>query len=79
MRDAAEGASELWNETYEQGRRYYRQGSRAIGHVDSATVMGWLVAGAVGFGLAWLIFGHRSVDYVARRMSESSDRDPRRR
>ena len=79
MRDAAEGASELWDDAYEQGRRYYRQGSRAVGHVDSATVTGWLVAGAVGFGLAWLIFGHRSVDYVAARMSESSERYPRRR
>ena len=77
-RDVAEGASELWDEAYEQGERYYRQGRRAIEQTDSTTMMGWLVAGAVGFGIAWLMFGHRSVDDVAERMSESSYR-PRRR
>ena len=78
VRDVAEGASELWDEAYEQGERYYRQGRRAIEQTDSTTMMGWLVAGAVGFGIAWLMFGHRSVDDVAERMSESSYR-PRRR
>ena len=78
VRDVAEGASELWDEAYEQGERYYRQGRRAIEQTDSTTLMGWLVAGAVGFGIAWLMFGHRSVDDVAERMSESSYR-PRRR
>ena len=78
MHGVAEGASELWDEAYEQGQRYYRQGSRAVGDVDSATLTGWLVAGAIGFGIAWLVFGHRSTDDVAERMSESSDR-PRRR
>lgn len=78
VRDVAEGASELWDEAYEQGERYYRQGRRAIERADSTTMMGWLVAGAVGFGIAWLMFGHRSVDDVAERMSESSYR-PRRR
>jgi hypothetical protein len=78
VRDVAEGASELWDEAYEQGERYYRQGRRVIEQTDSTTMMGWLVAGAVGFGIAWLMFGHRSVDDVAERMSESSYR-PRRR
>ena len=78
VRDVADGASELWDEAYEQGERYYRQGRRAIEQTDSTTLMGWLVAGAVGFGIAWLMFGHRSVDDVAERMSESSYR-PRRR
>jgi hypothetical protein len=78
VRDVAEGASELWDEAYEQGEQYYRQGRRAIEQTDSTTMMGWLVAGAVGFGIAWLMFGHRSVDDVAERMSESSYR-PRRR
>jgi hypothetical protein len=47
-----------------------------MGEVDNATMTGWLVAGAVGFGLAWLIFGQRSYsgDYIPRRMSASSDR-----
>jgi hypothetical protein len=78
VRDVAEGASEMWDDAYEQGERYYRQGRRAIEQTDSTTLMGWLVAGAVGFGIAWLMFGHRSVDDVAERMSESSYR-PRRR
>jgi len=79
MRDVAEGASEMWDEAYEQGRRYYRQGSQAIERVDSVILSGWIIAGAIGFGLAWLIFGHRSVDDVAERMSESSYRPRRRR
>lgn len=78
MHDVAEGASELWDEAYEQGRRYYGQGRRAVADADSATLTGWLVAGAIGFGIAWLVFGHRSTDDVAERMSESSYR-PRRR
>ncbi len=78
VRDVAEGASELWDEAYEQGERYYRQGRQAIERADSTTMMGWLVAGAVGFGIAWLMFGHRSADDVAERMSESSYQ-PRRR
>ena len=39
-------------------------------------VTGWLVAGAVGFGLAWLLFGPhtRPENNMTRRMSQSSDR-----
>ncbi|KOX48855.1 hypothetical protein [Methylobacterium fujisawaense] len=47
----------------------------ANGH-DPAAVAALLAAGGVGFGVAWLIFGqhwHRT-DYVARRMSHSSER-----
>ncbi|CAO4145966.1 hypothetical protein [Methylorubrum aminovorans] len=37
---------------------------------------GFLVAGAIGFGLGWLVFGQHSYsgDYVARGMSRSSAR-----
>lgn len=37
---------------------------------------GLLVAGAIGFGLGWLMFGQHSYssDYVAKRMSRSSER-----
>ncbi len=79
-REALEGvtsrASDAWDEVSSRGAAYYRQGSRAMGEVDNATMTGWLVAGAVGFGLAWLIFGQRSYsgDYIPRRMSASSDR-----
>ena len=79
VRDVAEGASEMWDEAYEQGERYYRQGRRAIEQTDTTTMMGWLVAGAVGFGLAWLMFGRSATDDVAERMSESSYRPRRRR
>ena len=74
MRNVADSASELWDGAYEQGERYYRQGSRAVGNLDATTLSGLFVAGAVGFGLAWLLFGqqHRT-DNVARRMSQSSD------
>jgi hypothetical protein len=72
MRSAAASASEKWDEAYEQGERYYRQGSRALSGVDTLTAS--FVAGAIGFGLAWLIFGQRSSDDVARGMSRGSDR-----
>ena len=76
MRSASETASELWDDAYEQGQRYYRQGSQVVGEVDTATLTGWLVAGGIGFGLAWLFFGRQSwgTDDIARRMSQSSDR-----
>jgi hypothetical protein len=76
MRGAADTASEMWDDAYEQGERYYRQGSQALSNVDGPTVTGWMVAGAIGFGLAWLMFGphSRSADDMTRRMSESSSR-----
>jgi hypothetical protein len=75
VRGATESASELWEDAYEQGQRYYRQGSQALAEVDATTLSGWLVAGGIGFGLAWLLFGHRSryADDMTRRMSEASD------
>jgi hypothetical protein len=81
LRNASDTASELWDDAYEQGRRYYREGGQMVGNLDAATLTGWLVAGGIGFGLAWLIFGQGSwgTDDVARRMSQSSGNDPRRR
>lgn len=77
LRGATDRASDAWDSATEYGSRYYRQGSRAVSNVDSGTVTGWLVAGAIGLGLGWLIFGQHSFssDYVARRMSASSERD----
>lgn len=77
LRDATDRASDAWDSASEYGSRYYRQGSRAVGNVDTATMTGFLVAGAIGFGLGWLVFGQHSYsgDYVARRMSRSSERD----
>ena len=75
MRNTADRASEMLDDVSDRGQRYYRQGSRAVGDLDSATLSGFLIAGAIGFGAAWLIFGRHShsSEYVARRMSQSSD------
>ena len=55
-RDAARGvadsASELWDDVYDQGEEFYRQGSRAVGNVDMTGVLIGLVA---GYALAWMI------------------------
>jgi hypothetical protein len=76
LRDATDRASEAWDSASDYGSRYYRQGTRAVGEVDATTMTGLVIAGAVGFGLAWLIFGQqsRSGSYVARGMSEGSER-----
>jgi hypothetical protein len=76
MRNTADRASEVLDDVSGRGQRYLRQGSRAVGDLDSTTLSGFLIAGAIGFATAWLIFGRHSHsgDYVARRMSQSSDR-----
>ncbi|WP_407530680.1 hypothetical protein [Methylobacterium oryzisoli] len=75
-RDLADRASDRWDDAAEYGSRAMRRGQDAIGEVEGTTLAGWFVAGAIGFGLAWLMFGQRSVsgDDVARGMSRSSDR-----
>lgn len=77
LRNATDRAADAWDSASQFGSRYYRQGSRAVGDVDTATMTGLLVAGAIGFGLGWLAFGQHSTSggYVARRMSASSERD----
>jgi len=70
----AETASELWDDVYDQGERYYRQSRQAIGNLDGVTLGGLLAAGALGFAVAWMMFNNRT-DWVAERMSESSERD----
>ncbi|WP_162242613.1 hypothetical protein [Methylobacterium sp. Leaf88] len=69
-------ASETWDDVSKRGADYYRQGSRAVSNADSATVASLCIAGAIGFGIGWLVFRQKSYsgDYVARRMSDSSDR-----
>lgn len=76
LRDASSKASDAWDNASEYGSRYYRQGSRAVGNMDSGTMTGLFIAGAVGFGLGWLVFGQqsRSGDYIPRRMSAHSER-----
>ena len=77
LRNVSDQASDTWDDVSRRGAQYYRQGSRAVSDMDSAAMTGLLIAGAVGFGLGWLVFGQRSYsgDYVARRMSYASDRD----
>jgi hypothetical protein len=77
LRNVTDQASDAFSDVSERGADYYRRGSQAVGSVDSATMTGLFIAGAVGFGLGWLVFGQRprSGDYVARGMSDSSDRD----
>ena len=77
MSGVADAASELWDDVYDQGGQYYRQGSRALGDLDGATLGGLIAAGVLGFAVAWMMFNNRT-DWVAERMSESSDRDDRR-
>lgn len=77
LRSATDRASGAWDSASEYGSRYYRQGSRAVSDMDSSTMTALFVAGALGFGLGWLMFGQHSYsgDYVARRMSASSGRN----
>ena len=51
----ADRASDLWDDTYDQGRRYYREGNRAMGDIDGGKVATALVAAALGYALAYLI------------------------
>ena len=46
-----------------------------MGDVDSSTMTGLFISGAIGFGLGWLVFGQqsRSGDYIPRKMSASSE------
>jgi hypothetical protein len=77
LRTVTDRASDTWDDVSWRGADYYRQGARTVGGVDNATMTALLVAGAVGLGLGWLIFGQRSYsgDYVAKGMSRSSERD----
>jgi hypothetical protein len=71
MRGATEAASDMWEGATDRGRQMYRQGSRTMGDMDATTMAGLLVAGAVGFALAWLVFGNRYADDMVRGMSRA--------
>ncbi len=77
VRNVADRASDKLSDVPQRGADYYRQGRQAVGNVDVTTAVGLFIAGAVGFGIGWLVAGQqsRSGDYVARRMSYSSERD----
>jgi hypothetical protein len=60
LRAATDRASDAWEDASRYGARYYRQGKRVVSNMDSGTMTGLFVAGAIGFGLGWLVFGQRS-------------------
>jgi hypothetical protein len=71
--NVADRASEMWDEAYDQGARYYRD-------VGGSTIGAVILAGAVGYALAWLVHGNPS--YSGRGGATSSrgyDRDRNRR
>ena len=53
MSDVADRASDMWEEAYDRGARYYRE-------ADGSAIATAIVAGAVGYGLAYLIHGYQS-------------------
>ena len=98
LSDVAGSASETAREAYNQGQRYVRQASerypeaeryyqdssRAVRQQVEAHPLLWLfVAGAVGYGLAWLIHGNggnrgeRVPDYARTRRGYTAHRDKR--
>jgi hypothetical protein len=73
-----ERASDLWDDAYEHGEEYYRQGRRAIGRLDGVTLAGLAAAGALGIAVAWMMFGGRS-GRNAEWMDEPKGKRARRR
>lgn len=67
--------SERLRRASDRSLHYYQQAAHTA-RADGAMLTGVVVAGAIGFATAWLIFGRHAVsgDYVARRMSKSSER-----
>jgi hypothetical protein len=53
MSNMAEGASDMWDEAYDRGARYYRE-------ADGSVVATAIVAGVIGYGLAYLIHGYQA-------------------
>ncbi|MEZ0168785.1 hypothetical protein [Microvirga sp. TS319] len=90
IQDAAHTASGTIREAYREGQRYarqarerfpqaerfYRDGHETVGrHVEAAPLLSLLLAGAVGYALAWMIHGgqrgrdRRVPDYAKTRRS----------
>ncbi|KQP76724.1 hypothetical protein ASF41_02890 [Methylobacterium sp. Leaf111] len=76
LRSVSDRAPEMVDDLSRRGANYYRHGRRAVSNADTTTVASMFIAGTIGFGIGWLVFGQKSYsgDYVARRMSDSSDR-----
>ena len=74
MSNVADRASELWDDAYDQGERYYRQGSRVVSNMDGGTVALMLLVGTIGYALAWMIHGDQSYSSRNWAGSQSSNR-----
>jgi hypothetical protein len=71
--NVADRASDMWDGAYEQGARYYRD-------VGGSTMGAVIVAGVVGYALAWLIHGEQAYSGRGRYMtSRHFGRDQYRR
>ena len=71
--NVAERASDMWDDAYQGG-------ARAIGNVGGATLGALVVAGAVGFGIAWLAYGQQSTSTGGQpARSRQSGRNQQRR
>jgi len=58
VRNVAESVSELAQDTYERGARYVSEGTQAVSRpVEQHPLTAILLAGAVGYLLAYLIHG----------------------
>jgi hypothetical protein len=53
MSNMAEGASDMWDEAYDRGARYYRE-------ADGSVMGTAIVAGLIGYALAYMIHGYDS-------------------
>ena len=60
MSDMANRASEMWDDAYDQGARYYREGTRAVSNVDGTSISMLLLGGALGYAIAWMVHGEGS-------------------
>jgi hypothetical protein len=64
---------------YDQGERYYREGSRAVSNIDGTALAFALVVGAAGYALAYLIHGQQSWHEDRTRRRHGRERGGRNR
>ena len=58
VQQAVDAAPEFVDRASSAGQRYYEQGNRAVaGRVGEQHLVALLIAGAVGYGLGWLLHG----------------------
>ena len=60
VRSVASDLPDYVDQATDLGERYYREGNRAISRtLGEDRIAGFMIAGAIGYGLAWLIHGRR--------------------